>query len=143
MTERDTVGLLKTLRVEAKQGERALRRGLAGARDPELRRFLACSLEEYTGVAETASALLNAYGERQPPPGPAAALRPLRDAAVYAARPGDSTVASLMTDRCTASIKSVSRELNRYGNASRPASEAAGTLIRCQTQLSERLRSFL
>jgi hypothetical protein len=58
-------------------------------------------------------------------------------------RPGDSTVADLMTDGCNMGVKSLSRYLNEYGAADERAKDAAKKLIAIEENLSADLRRYL
>ena len=70
----------------------------------------------------------------------------MSDMKIYAkmlAKESDSQIADVMTDGCDMGIKSLTRYLNQYKNASRDAKSIARRLIASEEYLESKIRDFL
>ena len=144
MTEKDTVTLLRKLSSGAKMGEESIKDTLKGVQSPQLRQCLESSQEEHVKIMQTAAGLLNAYGLKAQSPSPmAVGMSKLKTAMMLAAKPEDSTVASLIMNGCNVGIKNLTKDLNRLQGASAPAAAAARQLISNEIKLTEQMRKFL
>ena len=88
--------------------------------------------------------LLRQYGDDGKDPNPMVkGMSWIKTNAKLMADPSDKTVADLMTEGCDMGVRSLSKYLNEYKNASAEARDIANRLITSEERLSEDMRGFL
>ena len=140
----DTVKLLRECNAGIKMGEDAIKRVMPKAKSGELRRILnECKDEHATLGDRTHSMMLRHKSETKDPHPMARMMSDAKICTMMTMSPSDKTIASLMTDGCNMGVKSLSKYLNQYKNASPEAKDIARKIISSELQLEEGLRSFL
>lgn len=125
-------------------GESALGHVVPKARNKELKRALNACKDEHAVLGDRTHSLLLRHSADTSEAH--AAARMMSDAKVrisMAVKRSDRTIASLMTDGCNMGVKSISKHLNKYKNASEEAKEIAKRLVDSELALEENLRTFL
>ena len=140
----DTVRLLRECNSGIKMGESALEKVLPSAESGELKHVLNECKDEHATLGDRTHSMLLRHGADTKDPH--MMVRMMSDAKIYmkmAMCESDRNIASLMTDGCNMGVKSLSKYLNRYKNASPEAKDIARKLIESESTLGENLRSFL
>ena len=125
-------------------GESALGHVVPKARNKELKRALNACKDEHAVLGDRTHSLLLRHSADTSEAH--AAARMMSDAKVrisMAVKRSDRTIASLMTDGCNMGVKSISKYLNKYKNASEEARDIAKRLVDSELALEENLRTFL
>ncbi|MGI5936330.1 MAG: hypothetical protein ACOX7I_05985 [Oscillospiraceae bacterium] len=109
-----------------------------------LKRILEKSKDEHEKLGKETAAMLEEYGDDTKEPGPVAkGMTWLKTNAMLAVKPGDSTVADLITDGCNMGVKSLNKYLNQYEAAEERAKDIAKRLINLEEKLAIDIRSYL
>lgn len=140
----DTVKLLRECNAGIKMGESALEKVITSTESERLRQLLDDTRDEHAILGDRTHSMLKRHGADTKEPH--AAVRLMSDMKIYvkmAVCDNDHSVASLMTDGCNMGVKSISKYLNRYKNASPEAKDIARKLIASEASLEENLRPFL
>lgn len=142
--ETDTIKLLRECNAGIKMGEDAIKQVLPHANDEELRRTLEVCKNTHASLGdETHSLLIRHNAETKDPHPIIRAMSSMKICATMMAKESDSRIAGLMTDGCNMGIKSLSKYLNKYKNASPEAKSIAKRLISSEEYLENKMRSFL
>ena len=140
----DTVMLLRECNAGIKMGNDAIEKVLPHVKSYNLKKALnACQIEQ-NALGEKAHRLLSEAGADTKPAHPIA--RMMSDVKIKGRlmiEPGESTVADLMTDGCDMGIKSLTKQLNKYKNASDEARSVAEEIIAAEEKLECQLRDYL
>ena len=140
----DTVKLLRECNAGIKMGKSAIDAVLPHAKDKELRRSLEVCKNTHAQLGDETHELLLEYDAPTKDPHPV--VRAMSDAKIFTKmliNTSDKTIADVMTDGCDMGIKSLSRYLNQYKNASREAKSIARRLIASEEYLESKIRDFL
>ena len=140
----DTIKLLRECNAGIKMGESAIKKVLPHTQSEELLHTLEVCKNTHAALGdETHAMLLEHHADTKEPH---AIARMMSDMKIYAkmlAKESDSQIADVMTDGCDMGIKSLSRYLNQYKNASREAKSIARRLIASEEYLESKIRDFL
>ena len=142
--KRDTLNILKECNSGITMGAAAIEKVLPTVKNRELRDVLTACKDKHKELGDETHRLLLIHGSDTKPPHRMAKL--MSDAKIdtqLMLRPGDKTVASLMTDGCTMGIKSLSGYLNKYKNADRTSRSIAARLIASEEYLALKMREHL
>ena len=140
----DTINLLKECNSGIKMGESSIKKALPHAKSPELRRTLEVCKNTHADLGDRTHKLLKDAGQETKPAHPvASAMSDMKLRMVMMMNDTDKSIASLMTDGCNMGIKSLSRYLNKYKNASAESKEIAKRLIASEEYLETNIREFL
>ena len=116
----------------------------SGKTDDRLRQMLAQSRQTHERLGQQTKQLLHALGApTEDVPGAARAMSWMKTNWKLMLKPGDATVADLITDGCGMGVKSISRFCNQYPAASGDARRIAHELIASEQKLTEDIRQFL
>lgn len=140
----DTVKLLRECNAGIKMGESAIEKVAPSTHSGKLRQLLDDAKDEHAILGDRTHSMLKRQGADTKEPH--AAVRLMSDMKIsvqMAVCDSDHSVASLMTDGCNMGVKSISKYLNRYKNASPEAKDIARKLIASEATLGENLRPFL
>ena len=144
MIEQDTVRLLRECDAGAKMGIEAINDMMDDVRSDGLKRLLTDSREEHEALSGEIREHLARFSDEGKDPGAvASAMSWLKTKAELMMKPGDHTVADLMTDGCGMGVKSLSRYLNQYGAADEKSKDCAKKLIAMEEQLTKNIQPYL
>jgi formiminotetrahydrofolate cyclodeaminase len=144
MIHSDTIKLLRECNSGIKMGVASIDEALPSVDDENLKRILEESKREHVKLGKETAAMLEEYGDDSKEPGPVAkGMSWLATNAKLALKPGDGTVADLITDGCNMGVKSLSRYLNQYEAAEERAKDIAKRLINLEEKLSVDIRPYL
>ncbi len=140
----DTIKLLRECNAGIKMGESAIKKVLPHAKSEELRHTLEVCKNTHAALGdETHAMLLEHHADTKEPH---AIARMMSDMKIYTkmmTKESDSQIADVMTDGCDMGIKSLTRYLNKYKNASGDAKSIARRLIASEEYLESKIRDYL
>ena len=140
----DTVNLLRECNAGIKMGENAIKKVLPHVKSRELKRTLEACKDTHASLGDRTHAMLLGAGEDTKPPHAIASLMSgMKISVSMLMNESDSKIACLMTDGCDMGIKSLSRYMNKYKNASKESREIAKELIASEEYLEGNVRGFL
>ncbi|MBQ8393097.1 MAG: hypothetical protein IJX51_04915 [Clostridia bacterium] len=140
----DTVKLLKECNAGVKMGVTSISRVMPHVRNSELKTSLNKCKDEHAELGDKTHKMLLAYKAETKEPHPVA--RMMSDMKIRGRlmmNNSEKTVADLMTDGCNMGVKSLSRYLNQYKNASEESKNIAKNIIASEQCLNDILRSHL
>ncbi len=144
MLENDTVKLLREADAGVKMGIAIIDEVIDCAKEEDLKTILTDSKERHESLRPVIASQLKEVGEEgKEPPLFAKGMSWMKTNLKLTVDPTDETVADLITDGCDMGIKSLSRYLNQYKNATAQAKDAVRDLIAEEESLERALRSFL
>ena len=144
MIEQDTVRLLRECDAGAKMGVDAINDVLNDVHDDALRDLLDSSKREHEALAGDIREHLDRFEDRgKDPSAMASAMSWLKTKAELMMKPGDHTVAGLMTDGCNMGVKSLSKYLNQYRAADERSKDYAKKLIAMEEKLTKDMQAYL
>ena len=140
----DTLHLLSECAAGTDMAVRSLDDVIRDTSNGPLKRRLLDSRRQHAALAEQTKQLLAHAGQEPKRAEPAArAMSYLKTNAKLTLKPGDATVASLISEGCSMGIESLARYCNQYPAASDEARQIARTLIRLEDQLVQDMRPYL
>ena len=142
--ESDTIKLLRECNAGIKMGEDAIKQVLPHAHNQELKHTLQVCKNTHASLGDETHALLLKHNADTKDPHPMArAMSTMKIGATMMAKESDSRIANVITDGCDMGIKSLTKYLNQYKNASDEAKNIAKRLIASEEYLENKLRAFL
>ena len=140
----DTINLLRECNAGIKMGESAIKQVLPHAKNDELRHTLEVCKNTHATLGDETHALLISHGADTKDPHPVArAMSSMKICGQMMMKESDKSIADVMTDGCDMGIKSLSRYLNKYKNASEDAKSIAKRLIASEEYLENKIREHL
>ncbi len=140
----DTVKLLKECNAGVKMGVTSISRVMPHVRNSEMKTGLNKCKDEHAELGNRTHELLLSYKAETKEPHPVArAMSDMKIRGMLMLNNSEKTVADLMTDGCNMGIKSLSRYLNQYKNATEESKNIAKQLIISEQNLNQMLRSHL
>ena len=140
----DTVKLLKECNAGVKMGVTSISRVMPHVRNSEMKTGLNKCKDEHAELGNRTHELLLSYKAETKEPHPVArAMSDMKIRGMLMFNNSEKTVADLMTDGCNMGIKSLSRYLNQYKNATEESKNIAKQLIISEQNLNQMLRSHL
>lgn len=140
----DTVMLLRECNAGIKMGNDAINRVLPHVKSYNLKKALNACLDEQATLGDKAHRLLTENGADTKNAHPIAqVMSDIKIKSKLLLAPDESTVADLMTDGCDMGIKSLTKQLNKYKNASDEARAVAEDVIAAEERLECQLRDYL
>ena len=144
MINSDTIELLKECNAGIKMGISAIDDVLDYTENNRLRELLSKSKQEHEKLGNETRKLLNDYDDSTKEPNPVAkGMSWIKTNVMLSVKPGDNTIADLITDGCNMGVKSLNKYLNKYEDAEEKAKDIAKRLINIETGLAEEIRCFL
>lgn len=144
MVEPDTVKLLRECDAGVKMGISSIDDVLDYVRSEEFKRQLTKCKAEHEKLEREIDDLLNKYHDDGKAPSPMAqGMSWIKTNVKLAMNESDGTIADLMTDGCNMGVKSLSKYLNQYKNASEESKNIARQIITSEKSLNEVLRYHL
>ena len=140
----DTINLLRECNAGIKMGEDAIKQVLPHAHNEDLKHTLQVCKNTHATLGDETHKLLKQHGADTKDPHPV--IKAMSNMKIYATmltNEKDSKIADLMTDGCDMGIKSISKYLNKYKNASDDAKNIAKRLIASEEYLENKLRAYL
>ena len=140
----DTINLLRECNAGIKMGESAIKQVLPHAQSKELKHVLEVCKNTHATLGDETHALLISLGTDTKAPHPIASMMSsMKIHGTMMMKESDKSIADLMTDGCDMGIKSLSKYLNRYANASDDAKNLAKRVIASEEFLENKMRKFL
>ena len=140
----DTVALLQECDSGTKMAVKSLRQVLDNTASEKLNALLSHSLQEHEKLGNDLHALLNEYGEPDKEPPVMGTINSwVTTSMKMMVNNTDQQIASLMTDGCHMGLKSLSKYVNQYTDASSQALDMCTRLIKMEQDLTDKLRAFL
>ena len=140
----DTIKLLKECNAGVKMGVSSISRVIPYVRNQELRSGLNKCKDEHARLGNKTHELLLAYKAETKEPHPIArAMSDMKIRGKLMMNNSEKTVADVMTDGCNMGVKSLSRYLNQYKNATEESKNIARSIISSEQCLNEVLRYHL
>ncbi|HHU22164.1 MAG TPA: hypothetical protein GXZ52_01905 [Clostridiales bacterium] len=144
MINSDTIKLLRECNSGIKMGIGSIDEALPSVEDEPLKQLLRTCKREHEELGKETAAMLEEYGDDSKEPSPIAkGMSWLKTNARLAVRPGDGTVAELITDGCNMGVKSLNKYLNQYEAAEERVKDIAKRLINLEEKLTIDIRSYL
>ena len=144
MVEQDTVRLLRECDAGVKMGVSSIGEVMERIESPEFRRVLTESRRKHDELDRELRQELARGGDQGKAPNPMAkGMSWMKTNAMLMMKPGDQTIADLMTDGCNMGVKSLHKNLNQYQAADENAKEITKKLVNLEQKLAVDLRSFL
>ena len=132
------------MRRGSENGRRCLVDVLDDVTDDTLCNLLNRSKREHEALAGDIREHLDRFeDEGKDPPVMASAMSLLKTKAELMMKPGDYTVADLMTDGCGMGVKSLSKYLNQYKAADEKSKDFAKKLIAMEEELTKDMPPYL
>lgn len=142
--ENDTVRLLRECNSGIKMGRSSINHVIHHAKNHGLKAALNACKDQHATLGDKTHRMLIEHGAQTKDPHPiASVMSDMKVRGKMLTSPTDKTIADVMTDGCDMGIKSLSRYLNQYTNASLPAKNIAKELISAEMALEENLRAYL
>ena len=140
----DTIKLLRECNAGIKMGEDAIKQVLPHTKNNELRQALEISKSSHASLGDETHRLLLDHGAETKDAHPVVrAMSNLKINATMLMKESDNKIACLMTDGCDMGIKTLSKHLNRYANASDDAKNLTKRVIASEEFLENKMRKFL
>ena len=140
----DTVNLLKECNAGVKMGVTSIGRVMPHVKKGELKSSLNKCKDEHAELGDRTHKMLLAYKAETKEPHPIArAMSDMKIRGMLMMKGNERTVADLMTDGCNMGVKSLSKYLNQYKNASEESKNIARDIIASEQVLCEQLRPYL
>ena len=144
MIEQDTIRLMRECDAGIKMGVSSIDDVLDYVKDEDFRGKLRDCKIEHEKLKEELHALLSRYHDDGKEPNPMAkSMSWIKTNVKLTINESDSTVADLITDGCNMGVKSLSRYLNQYKNATEESKNIAREIITSEQKLNEVLRYHL
>ena len=144
MSREDSIKILKECDSGVKMALDSLRCAAEKPVCADMKNILQKSVCDHEAIELDISRQLYECSERGKQPGTAATIMARAKTAAKAfAADADSAIAGVITDGCAMGIKQLSEYINKYPAADIGAKNTARELIRCEQELSDKLRSFL
>lgn len=140
----ETVYLLNQCHLGAKMAVESIDLVLGHVHSRELRDHLQDSRKLHADLEQASAELLRKMGQSGKNPGLIAEkMAQIKTEVQLRLRPGDGTVAALMTDGCHTGTKTLARQLNRHMTADIQSREIARRMIGVEDQMATGLRAYL
>ena len=140
----DTVMLLRECNAGIKMGNDAINQVLPHVKSYNLKKALNACLDEQAALGDKTHKLLIENGADTKNAHPVAKMMSdMKIKSKLLMDPAESTVADLMTDGCDMGIKSLTKQLNKYKDASDEARAVAEDVIAAEERLECQLRDYL
>ena len=140
----DTINLLRECNAGIKMGESAIKQLLPHVSSDELRGSLEIGKNSHSVLGDETHAMLLSLGQDTKDPHPLVrAMSTMRICASMIMKECDSSIADIMTDGCNMGVKSLSKYLNQYKNATEESKNIAREIITSEQKLNEVLRYHL
>lgn len=140
----DTVNLLKECNAGVKMGVTSISRVMPHVKKGDLKSSLNKCKDEHAELGDKTHKMLLAYKAETKEPHPIArAMSDMKIRGKLMMSSNEHTVADLMTDGCNMGVKSLSKYLNQYKNATEESKNIARDLIASEQSLCEQLRPYL
>lgn len=144
MINDDTIKLLRECNAGVKMGVSSIDEVLDKVDNAKLEHILSDNKQEHSRLGDETKALLNKYhDEGKEPAAIAKGMSWMKTNVTMTVKPGDPSVADLITDGCNMGVKSLSRYLNQYKAADETSKDIAKKLINLEQQLATDLRTYL
>lgn len=140
----DTVKLLRECNAGIKMGNDAINHVMPHVKSYNLKKALNACLDEHRALGDKTHRLLIESGADTKNAHPMAKMMSdMKIKGKLLIDPTESAVADLMTDGCDMGIKSITKQLNKYKEASDEARGIAEDLISAEERLECHLRDYL
>ena len=144
MIEQDTIKLLRECDAGVKMGVASIEDVLPHVQSEKLSRCLNKCKDEHEKLSLEIDGLLDKYRDDGKDPNPIVkGMSWMKTNLKLAADDSDKTIADLMTDGCNMGVKSLSKYLNQYKNATEESKNIAREIITSEQKLNEVLRYHL
>ncbi|MBR7101547.1 MAG: hypothetical protein IKC74_04595 [Clostridia bacterium] len=140
----DTVKLLKECNAGVKMGVSSISRVMPYVKSNELKSSLNKCKDQHAELGDRTHKMLLAYkAETKEPHAIARVMSDMKIRGKLMMNNSEKTVADVMTDGCNMGVKSLSKYLNQYKNATEESKNIAREIISSEQRLNEVLRYHL
>ena len=140
----ETIQLLQECNAGIKMGISSINDVLDTVENEELKHLLITSREHHEKLGDKTHELLNFYHDTgKEPPFMAKAMAEIKTNMKLMSTPTDQKAADIIAEGCDMGIRSVSKYLNQYADATKEARQIAMELVRIEEELSKELRKYL
>ena len=140
----ETIQLLQECNAGIKMGISSINDVLDTVENEELKHLLITSREHHEKLGDKTHELLNSYHDTgKEPPFMAKAMAEIKTNIKLMSTPTDQKAADIIAEGCDMGIRSVSKYLNQYADATKEARQIAMELVRIEEELSKELRKYL
>ncbi len=144
MISQDTVRLLRECDAGVKMGVEAIEQVVERIESEDFRRVLVNSRKKHETLAgEIQQQLEKCQDEGKDPAPVAKGMSWMKTNAMLMMKPGDETIADLITDGCNMGVKSLHQYLNQYRAADHASREITKKLINLEQELAVDIRGWL
>lgn len=144
MDNSDTIKFLKECDSAVKMGVSSLDEVLSHVKDDKLKEILSKSKLAHEQLGDRTCAILSEYDKSGKDPNiMAKSMSWLKTNIELVVNESDSTIAHLVTDGCNMGVKSLSKYINQYKNATSSVRDIAYDLIGIEEKLAVDLRPYL
>ena len=144
MTENDTIRLLRECDAGVKMGVASIEDVVEKIESEEFRQVLTESRQAHDKLDREIQRLLKKCHDDGKEPNPMArGMSWMKTSAMTMMKPGDQTIADLMTDGCNMGVKSLHKYLNQYKAADADAKEITKKLVNLEQKLAVDIRAWL
>ena len=140
----DTVKLLKECNAGVKMGVSSISRVMPYVKNNDLKSSLNKCKDQHAELGDRTHKMLLAYkAETKEPHAIARVMSDMKIRGKLMMNNSEKTVADVMTDGCNMGVKSLSKYLNQYKNATEESKNIAREIISSEQRLNEVLRYHL
>ena len=140
----ETIQLLQECNAGIKMGISSINDVLDTVENEELKHLLITSREHHEKLGDKTHELLNSYHDTgKEPPFMAKAMAEIKTNMKLMSTPTDQKAADIIAEGCDMGIRSVSKYLNQYADATKEAKQIAKELVRIEEELSKELRKYV
>lgn len=144
MVEQDTIRLLRECDAGVKMGVASIEEVVDKIEAKGFRQVLVESRQEHDKLDKEIQQALDRYKDEGKEPNPMLkGMSWMKTNAMIAMKPGDATIADLMTDGCNMGVKSLHKYLNQYKAADDDAKRITKELVNLEEKLAVDIRSYL
>ena len=144
MIEQDTIRLLRECDAGVKMGVESIESVVEKIHNEDFRQVLVDSRQQHDRLDRELQQLLDRFQDEGKEPNPMArGMSWMKTNAMLMMKPGDETIADLMTDGCNMGVKSLHQYLNQYQGADHASREITKKLINLEQELAVDIRSYL
>ena len=144
MVEQDTIRLLRECDAGVKMGVTSIEDVVDRIQDKNFRQVLVESRQHHDELDRELQLLLHRCHDGGKEPNPMAlGMSWMKTHAMLLVKPGDKTIADLMTDGCNMGVKSLHKYLNQYKAADESAKDITKKLVNLEQALAVGIRSYL
>lgn len=143
-TNEDTINLLKECNAGCKSGTNSMEQVLPYIENEKFKSIIDEYNDKHIKIGDECHQMLNAYHEQEKDPSVSAKAFSWISTEVKLIMNNDThEIADIMIDGCNMGIKSVSKYINKYKNASKESVDLAKKLVKTEQEFMNQLLGYL